>query len=101
MRIQKRVKLPMDEVNSGLKFSRVPSASVGIASVLARWFDIIIRERNVIPNLKDEYVFVVLRSQFERNCGKSGADNLLRKALKDYGYKIKLRRSEVIVIKYR
>lgn len=91
----------MDGVNSGLKFNRVPNASVAIASVLATWFDQIIRGRMIVPNLKGEYVFTVLRSEFERNSGKRSASRSLRKALDGYGYKIRIDRTEIIITKFR
>ena len=102
MKIQKRVKLPLDEVNSGLKCNIQPSANIAIASVLAKWFDQIIRARRIIPNLKGHYVFGVLRSMFDRNTGgRSPSNQALKKALKEYGYKIKPQKSEVIITKYR
>ena len=91
----------MDEVNSGLKSSRVPSATIAVASVLAKWFDQIIRARRLIPNNNDEYVFAVLRSEFEKNTMRNNISKELKNALRDYGYKIKLNRSEVVIIKYR
>ena len=101
MKIQKKVKLPLDEVNSGLKFNRVPSASIAIASVLAKWFDQIIRARRLIPNLKGHYIFAVLRTEFIKNTNKEYITKELKKALKDYGYKISLQRSEVLITKFR
>jgi len=101
MKLQKKLKLPLDEVNSGLKFKRVPTASVALASVLAKWFDAIIRARRIIPTLNNEYVFSVLKSQFERNSGKSNLTKSLKNAMDNYGYKLKMRGAEVIVIKYR
>lgn len=90
-----------DGVNSGLKRNRIPTASVAIASVLAKWFEQIIRSRRIVPNMNGEYVFAVLRSEFERNTNRDSTSNELRKALGNYGYKIRINRSEVIITKFR
>ena len=101
MKLQKRLKLPLDEVNSGLKFNRVPTASIALASVLAKWFDTIIRARRIIPTLKNEYIFSILKSEFEYNIGKSNIPEGIRNALKNYGYKLRIQGAEVIITKYR
>jgi len=101
MKLQKRIKLPMDQVNSGLKYNRVPSASVAIASVLAKWFDTIIKYRKIVPNDKEEYTFAVLRSHFEKNTGRAYISGSLRNAMKDYGYRLRLQGSEIVITKFR
>jgi len=78
------------------------NSTSAIAAELAKWFDKIIDERKIRPNVKGEYIFALLRSDFERFLGDRNFTNYLRIKLLSYGYSLRRyqQRAEVTVIKF-
>jgi hypothetical protein len=72
-----------------------------VASVLARWFDDIIKDEKIKPTLDGKYIFDVKRRALEKNTANGKVTATLRKHLKKYGYSLSLRKSSVIITKFR
>jgi len=83
-----------------LKRNIKPTANRAVASVLARWFSDIILAKRIVPDLKDNYVFSVRYTDLLENT-VNGITQQLRKALKDYGYKLRKSGNLVLVTKFR
>lgn len=94
------VKTPMFK-EPKIKINRVPSTDRALVSFVAGWFDDIIVTRQTKPDLKGQYVIEVLLKDLLENLMKDEVTTNIKKIMREYGYKLSIFRSNVLVTKFR